>query len=196
MMLSGLLKSDIAVKVNVQIIEAFVLMRKYISNSIVNQNFINELVYKHDKEINVLKESFDKLQEKAKINTIFYNGQIYDAYSLLMDVLIKSNNEIIMIDNYAGKELLDILKGIDRKIIIISKNIDETLIKKYKNQYTNIEFKQYDIFHDRFIILDRRVLYNCGSSFKDLGKKCFAINEMESSETLKILLSKIFNVDR
>lgn len=87
MMLSGLLKSDIAAKVNVQIIEAFVAMRKYISNTLVNQSFINELVYKHDEEIKILKESFDKLQEKTKVNAIFFEGQIYDAYSLLLDIL-------------------------------------------------------------------------------------------------------------
>ena len=72
MMLSGLLKSDIAAKVNVQIIEAFVSMKKYISNTLVNQSFINNLVYRHDEEIKVLKDSCDKLQEKEKINTIFY----------------------------------------------------------------------------------------------------------------------------
>lgn len=87
MMLSGLLKSDIAVKVNVQIIDAFVAMRTYISSTLVNQNFINNLVYKHDEEIKWLKDSFDKLQDNKKANAIFFDGQIYDAYSLLLDIL-------------------------------------------------------------------------------------------------------------
>lgn len=86
-MLSGLLKSDIAVKVNVQIIDAFVAMRTYISSTLVNQNFINNLVYKHDEEIKWLKDSFDKLQDNKKANAIFFDGQIYDAYSLLLDIL-------------------------------------------------------------------------------------------------------------
>lgn len=110
-----------------------------------------------------------------------------------MDILNKAMREIIIIDNYAGKELLDILKNINKKIIIISKNIDETLIKKYEKQYINVEFKQLDIFHDRFIIIDRNKLYNCGSSFKDLGKKCFSINEMEAKVILNNLMSKLFN---
>ena len=76
--------------------------------------------------------------------------------------------------------------------IIISKNIDDTLVKKYKSEYSNIEFKNIEIFHDRFIIIDRKKLYSCGASFKDLGKKCFAINEMESEELISNLLSKIF----
>lgn len=173
MMLSGLLKSDIAVKVNVQVIDAFVAMRQYISSELVNQNFINSLVYKHDEEIKLLKDSFDKLQEKKKANAIFFDGQIYDAYSLLLDILSSAKKEIIIIDNYAGKELLDILKQIDIKVIIYSSNMNETLIKKYTNQYNNVEFFHNDKFHDRFIIIDKKIIYHCGSSFKDLEKKCF-----------------------
>ena len=193
MMLSGLLKSDIAVKVNVQVIDAFVAMRQYISNELVNQNFINSLVFKHDEEIKLLKDSFDKLQEKKKVNAIFFDGQIYDAYSLLLDILSSAKKEIIIIDNYAGKELLDILKQIDIKVIIYSANMNETLIKKYTNQYNNVEFFHNDKFHDRFIIIDEKTIYHCGSSFKDLGKKCFAINKMESNAILNDLLNKINN---
>lgn len=193
MMLSGLLKSDIAVKVNVQVIDAFVAMRQYISSELVNQNFINSLVYKHDEEIKLLKDSFDKLQEKKKANAIFFDGQIYDAYSFLLDILSSAKKEIIIIDNYAGKELLDILKQIDIKVIIYSSNMNETLIKKYTNQYSNVEFFHNDKFHDRFIIIDKKIIYHCGSSFKDLGKKCFAINKMEDNTILNDLLNKINN---
>ena len=192
-MLSGLLKSDIAVKVNVQIIDAFVAMRKYISNTLVNQSFINNLVYKHDEEIRLLKTSFDKLHEKEKANAIFFDGQIYDAYSLLLDILKTAKKEIIIIDNYAGKELLDILKEIDVNIIIYSANMNEMLIKKYRAQYNNVELVFNNKFHDRFIIIDKRFIYHCGSSFKDLWKKCFAINKMESNTILNDVLNKINN---
>ena len=89
--------------------------------------------------------------------------------------------------------MLKILKNVDKKIIVISKNIDNILVKKYKNEYSNIEFKNIDIFHDRFIIIDSKKLYSCGASFKDLGKKCFAINEMKSEELIKNLLNIIFD---
>lgn len=191
MMLSSLLKSDVAAKVNVQIIDAFVAMRKFISSTIVNQSFINNLVYKHDEEIKLLKDSFDKLQEKEKNNAIFFNGQIYDAYSLLLDILKSSKKEIIIIDNYAGKELLDILKEIDVNIIIYSANMNETLIKKYKSQYRNVELIFNSKFHDRFIIIDNKDIYHCGSSFKDLGKKCFAINKIENNKILNDVLDEI-----
>lgn len=190
MMLSGLLKSDIAAKVNVQIIDAFVAMRRYIANDLY---YKNSVLINHENRLLRLENIFDKFQEKNKINTIFYNGQIYDAHSILIDILNEASEEIIIIDNYAGKELLDILKNINKKILIISKNIDEILMKKYKQQYKNVEFKNLEIFHDRFIILDRKKLYNFGSSFKDLDKKCFAINEMNSLEVLNILLNKIFD---
>lgn len=192
-MLSGLLKSDIAVKVNVQIIDAFVAMRKYISSTLVNQNFINNLVYKHDEEIKLLKDSFDKLQEKEKANAIFFDGQIYEACSLLLDILQSAKKEIIIIDNYAGKELLDILKQISVNIIIYSANMNEVLIKKYKSQYHNVELIFNNKFHDRFIIIDKQNIYHCGSSFKDLGKKCFAINKIESDTILTDVLTEIKN---
>lgn len=191
MMLSGLLKSELAAKINVQIINAFVAMRRYISNGLIEQQWVNNLVYKHDNEIKLLKESFEKMQEKTKLNTIFFEGQIYDAYSLLIDILGSAKKEIIIIDNYAGKELLDILKEIKVHIKIYSSNINETLIKKYKSQYSNVEFFYNDTFHDRFIVIDKTILYHCGSSFKDLGKKCFAINKVESLDILNQILKKI-----
>ena len=88
-MLSGLLKSDIAVKVNVQIIDAFVKMRKYISNNLIN----SEILINHENRILRLENTFNKLEEKQKVNTIFFEGQIYDAYSLLIDILNNSPAE-------------------------------------------------------------------------------------------------------
>ena len=187
MMLSGLLKSDIAVKVNIQIIDAFVKMRRYFANVISN----NEMLISHENRILRLEKTFDKFNKKEEINKIFFEGELYDAYSILLDILGKAMEEIIIIDNYAGKELLDLLRKIDKKIIIVSKNIDEILKKKYERQYNNILFMNNNSIHDRFIILDRNKLFSCGASFKDLGKKCFAINEFKErfylNEILKIL---------
>ena len=110
---------------------------------------------------------------------------------MLIDILNKAKNEIIIIDNYAGKKLLDILKDINKNIIIVSSNINDILKDKYESQYQNIKFVNNDNFHDRFIIIDRTKLYSCGASFKDLGNKCFAINEIESLDILNNLLNKI-----
>lgn len=190
-MLASVLHTSFAEEASIHIMRTFVAMRKYISSSMVNQKFINNLVYKHDEDIKLLKESFDKLQEKTKVNAIFFEGQIYDAYSLLLDILNIAKKEIIIIDNYAGKELLDILKEVNTNIKIYSSNINELLIKKYKSQYNNIDFVCNKSFHDRFIIIDKTILYHCGSSFKDLGKKCFAINKIESNNILNNILEEL-----
>ena len=191
MMLSGLLKSDIAVKVNIQIIDAFVKMRKYFANTIIT----NEMLINHENRILNLEKTFDKFKYNEEISKIFFEGELYDAYSLLLDILNKADKEIIIIDNYAGKELLDLLKNINKTIIIVSKNIDEVLKSKYESQYNNIKFIYNNSFHDRFIILDNKELYNLGSSLKDIGKKCTSINRIEDSTILKELISRLNKIE-
>ena len=189
-MLATILKSKVAINVSIAIMDTFVKMRHYIN---YNKTFLPHRVLlledKVDDNTKRINELFDKFDcEDIAKNHIFFEGEFYDAYSLLLDILDRAEDEIIIIDNYAGKELLDILKNIDNKIIIVSKNIDDTLKEKYESQYSNITFINDDSFHDRFIILDRKLFYTCGASFKDLGKKSFAINEFRDTKYLiKIL---------
>ena len=194
-MLATVLKTENASIVSVNIMRAFVAMKSIINTSLIEQKYINSLVLEHDNEIRLLQESFNKLSTKEKINHIFYNGQIYDAYSLLIDILNKAKKEIIIIDNYAGKELFDITKDIKVNIKIYTKNIDEVSKKKYMQEYSNIEIITTDIFHDRFIILDNKELYNLGSSLKDIGKKCTSINRIEDSTILKELISRLNKIE-
>ncbi len=191
-MLSAVLKTNVASQVSVKIMRAFVEMKKYIATN----NFSNRIsnletkTIEHDNKINLI---LDKLSTKEVNNHIFYEGQIYDAYLLLINILNQSKKEIIIIDNYASKELFDIIKDINKNITIITKNIDEILIKKYKKQYNNINIIKSDIFHDRFIIIDNEILYHSGASFKDLGNKCFAINKIIDKDILNKLLLEINN---
>lgn len=194
-MLSAILKTDVAEEISIKIMDAFVAMKNIINTSLIEQKYINSLVLEHDNEIRLLQESFNKLSTKEKINHIFYNGQIYDAYSLLIDILNKAKKEIIIIDNYAGKELFDITKDIKVNIKIYTKNIDEVSKKKYMQEYSNIEIITTDIFHDRFIILDNKELYNLGSSLKDIDKKCTSINRIEDSTILKELISRLNKIE-
>ena len=191
MMLSGLLKNDIAAKVNVQIIDAFVKMRKYISGNL----YLNEkIIVNHENRILKLEESFDKLNEKEKINAIFYEGQIYDAYSLLIDIFKDAKEEIIIVDNYADKSILDMITNLNVKVIIVTRKFNllkDIDIKKYNSQYHNLKVIYSDKFHDRFVIIDKKVLYHSGASFKDLGNKCFAINKIEDKEYLEIIIRNI-----
>ena len=190
-MLATILKSKEATKITIAIMDAFVVMKNIINTSLIEQKYFNELTIKNTEDIKLLQESFDKLNTKESNNHIFYEGQIYDAYSLLIDILSKARKEIIIIDNYAGKKLFDIIKNINVKVKIYTENIDNISKEKYEKQYNNLEIINTNIFHDRFIIIDNKVLYHSGASFKDLGKKCFAITKMEDNNILKELLNKL-----
>ena len=192
-MLATILKSKVATQISIAIMDTFVKMRHYLNyNKILLPNKMLLLEDKVDNNTMRINELFDKFDCKdiAK-NFIFYQGDFYDSYSVVMDIFNESKKEIIIIDNYAGKELLDILKNIDKNIIILSKNIDEILKKKYESQYSNVTFLNNETFHDRFVLIDRCKLYSCGASFKDLGKKCFAINEIKTKEIINIFVSKL-----
>ena len=187
-MLATVLKTKVASNVSIKIMRTFVEMRKYINSSLIEQKYINNMVIKHEDEIKHLYESFDKMKENTKVSTIFYDGEIYDAYSLLFKILNKAKSKIIIIENYAGIELFDLIKEIKVKIIVYTKNVNNELLKKYNKEYNNLEIIKCELFHDRFIIIDNKILYHSGASFKDLGKKCFALTKIEDEEILKGLL--------
>ena len=188
-MLATVLKTDVAAKVSINIMRAFVEMRRCISTNIYNNRISNveAKVLEHD---NKFDEIFKKLDNTVN-NHIFFEGQIYDAYSLLLDIFDKSKEEIIIIDNYVDKKLLDVLSKTNKKIIIYSKNYNEELINKYNKEYTNVTCKYTNKFHDRFIIIDKSILYHSGASFKELGNKCFALNKIEDVKILKEIIEEL-----
>ena len=192
-MLAGILKSEVAVKMSLKIVDTFITMRKYISSNLLEQKYINNQVIKNTEDIKVLQQTFEKF--KPNNNHIFFEGQIYDAYSLLLDILESSEKNIVIIDNYADKKLLDLLSKTEKKVKVYSKNMNDELIKKYKEQYKNIEIIENHSFHDRFIIIDNKELYHCGSSFKELGKKCFAINKINDESLVNKLIEALNNIN-
>lgn len=184
-MLATILKGKKASHMTLQIMDAFVLMKKYISEELIK----SKMLVNHEERILKLEESFNKFSSKQK--TIIYEGKIYDAFSILIDIFNETKKEIIIIDNYANKDILDILKNIDKKIIIMSKNMDELLIKKYKSQYQNVEFINTNPFHDRYIILDRSIVYSSGMSLKDVGKSYSYINREQEEIFVQELLKRL-----
>jgi len=188
-MLSSVLNTINASKVSVAIMRAFVLMRKYIASNNYDYRLSNIETKLIDHDIKI-EEVFNRLDTKV-YNHLFFEGQIYDAYSLLLNILSEAKKEIIIIDNYTDKNILDVLTKIKVKITIITSKINKEDIDKYNKQYNNIKIKIDKTFHDRFIIIDKKILYHSGASFKDLGKKCFAINKIENTEILNNLLLKI-----
>lgn len=190
-MLSAILKTDVAEEISIKIMDAFVAMKKIINTSLIEQKYFNELTIKNTEDIKLLQESFNKLNMKESNNHIFYEGQIYDSYSLVIDILSKARKEIIIIDNYAGKKLFDIIKNIKVNIKVYTENIDNTAREKYEKQYSNLSIFTTDIFHDRFIVIDNKILYHSGASFKDLGKKCFAMTKIDDTKIIKDLLERL-----
>lgn len=191
-MLATVLKTRVAEEVSIDIMDAFVAMRKYLSTNSYEKRIgtLETKVLEHDKRFN---EVFDRLETRVN-NHLFYEGQIYDAYSLLIDILNSAKENVILIDNYVDKKLLDIICNIKVKITIITSNkcnLTNTDIEKYNTEYHNLELKYNSNFHDRFIIIDNNILYHCGASFKDLGKKCFALNKIEEKEILENLQKKL-----
>jgi len=177
------------------IMDTFVKMRHYINfnKSILPHRvmLLEDRINENEKKINELFDKFDPKDIAKKL--IIFNGEIFKAYYIIETIFDSAKEEIIIIDNYANKELLMELSKYNKKTIIVSKNVDEVLIKKYKQEFKNIEFIYNDKFHDRFMIIDRKQLYSCGASFKDLGNKCSAINLIEEKVFLDIIIEKLFN---
>lgn len=194
-MLATILKSSVATKVSIAIMDTFVKMRHYINyNKYILPNrmlLLEDKVDNNTKRINQLFDLFDPKEITKEY--LFFENQLFKSHYVLNKIFESAKEEIIIVDNYADKELLMYLSTLQKSIKIISKNMDDLLIAKYEKEFNNKEFIRKDIFHDRFIILDREKLFSCGSSFKDLGKKCFAINLMEDKIILNELLNKILN---
>ncbi len=189
-MLAGVLKNDIAIQVSISIIRAFIEMRKFISSNSQIFERLTNVEYKlleHDKKFD---EIFDSLLKKEEFKQkIFFGGQIYDAYSLVIDIIKRAKSKIIIIDNYIDDSTLKILvkKNKNVEVVILTSkksNISKLDIQQFNKEYPILKVAKTDKFHDRFIIIDNKELYHCGASIKDLGKKCFGINKIDDIEII------------
>jgi len=193
-MLATILKTPVAEQVSIAIMDAFVEMKKYISSNLIEQRYINNQVLKNTENIKLLQESFSKFEEKRKVNEIYFEGQIYDAYSKIIDIFKSCKKELIIIDAYADKTILDIIRSVDIKVklIVSSKSkLSKTDIFKYNKQYNNLEVIYNNNFHDRYFILDNKIVYHCGTSLNYIGKKTFSINKIEDDFVITSLIDKI-----
>lgn len=149
---------------------------------------------KNTEDIKLLQESFSKLEEKKKINEIYFNGQIYDAYSKIVDIMKESKQELIIIDRYADKTVLDMISKVEVIVKLITKKnglLSKLDIEKYQKQYDNLKIKYDDTFHDRYIIVDKEIFYHLGASVNHVGSRTFSINILEDDCMKKFLLAKL-----
>ncbi len=184
-MLSAILRSDIAIKVSIQIIQAFVEMKKFIMTNAAVFQRLDNVEKKQILTDQKFDEVFKALENKSLIpkQGIFYNGQIFDAYTLIADVIRSAKKEIILIDNYVDDTVLKQLAKRKKsvKAIIYTKTIDKILkqdLEKHNLQYPKIELKKLTTAHDRFLIVDAKTVYHFGASLKDAGKKWFAFSKL------------------
>lgn len=193
-MLATVLKTEVAEEISIKIMDAFVALKHYISDNLIEQKFVNKQVLKNSEDIKLLKESFQKFEEKRKINEIYFDGQIYDAYSKIQDIFKSSTKNLVIIDAYADNTLLDIIKKLNVEVTIITKKdnlLTKQDIEKYNKQYYNLKVIFNNSFHDRYFILDDNEVYHCGTSINRIGYKTFSINLISDEEILKLLINKV-----
>ncbi|MDD2697654.1 MAG: ORF6N domain-containing protein [Arcobacteraceae bacterium] len=184
-MLSAVLKSKIAVQVSIQIIEAFVNMRKFISNNALIFQRLETLENKQSKNDEKFNKLFEALEDKTikPKQGIFYDGEVFDAYRFVADLIRSAKNKIILIDNYVDDSVLTLFsKNQNIDVMIYTQTISKQLtldLEKYNAQYKAIEIKSFKYSHDRFMIIDDVNIYHIGASLKDLGKKWFAFSKLD-----------------
>lgn len=185
-MASAVLRSEIAVKVSVEIMEAFVEMRRILTSNASLFNRLDKIELKQLEADQKFEEIFKAL-ESDKIHSekgIFYEGQIFDAYTFVADIIRNAGRSIILIDNYVDDTVLTLLgkRGQSVTATIYTKNISNQLqldLQRYNSQYPSIDIHTFAQAHDRFLIIDGTELYHIGASLKDLGKKWFAFSRMD-----------------
>ena len=198
-MLATVLKTKVATEVSIQIMDAFVTMRKYISTNLLEQKYINKMVLEHDCQIKLLQDSFQKIEEKKKVNEIYFNGQIYDAYSKIQEIFNSTNNNLIIIDAYADNTILDIIKRLKIEVIIITKPnnlLTKQDVEKYNKQYSNLTVIYNNTFHDRYFIIDDEIVYHCGASINRIGYKTFSITLIGDEDVKNTLINKVKEIDK
>ncbi len=196
-MLATVLRSKTASEVTINIMDAFVAMKKYISTNLLEQKYINNQVMKNTEDIRLLQESFNKFNNKKNVNEIYFNGQIFDAYSKIYEIFNEAKKSLIVIDGYADNSLLDIIKRLDFDVVVISKNnklLTKQDIDKYNLQYNNLKVIFDESFHDRYFILDDEIIYHCGSSINRIGYKTFSITLITDDFVKESLLNKIKSI--
>jgi len=188
--ISSVLTSGRAIEVNIQIMRAFVAMRRFIaSNAKVFQRL--DMVERKQREYKAetdqkFERIFNAIEERSikPKQGIFFDGQIFDAYQFVSDLIRTADESVILIDNYIDDTVLTLLNKRKKSVTakILTKTISKQLamdVKKYNSQYPLVEIKKFKYAHDRFIIIDDKEVFHFGASLKDLGKKWFAFSKLE-----------------
>ena len=207
-MLSAVLRSEIAVQVSVRIMKTFVEMRRYLANETFVLEKVNKLESKllegdikrqqfEEKTESRFEQIFTYISEHEEVTQkIFFEGQIYDAFSLLTELISKAEKELVLIDNYVDIGTLNILAKTQPGVKAVVYTAKTTKLSKgdvdrFNQQYPMLEVRHTGAFHDRFLLVDGLYAYHIGASIKDAGKKCFGINKMEDAKIVAGILERL-----
>ncbi len=200
-MLSAILRSDVAIQVSINIMKSFVEMRRFIANNSllferISTVELRQLEYQKQTD-EKLEQIFEYISEHEESSQkVFFDGQIYDAFSLIVSLIQKAEKEITLIDGYVDVGTLNLLskKKSDVAVTIYMQKqtkLTKADVKNFNAQYPTLKIKCTKIFHDRFLILDRTTAYHVGASLKDAGKKCFGINLIQDAGIIKDILQRL-----
>ena len=200
-MLSAVLRSDVAIQVSISIMKSFVEMRRFISNNALLFERISNVELK---QLEYQKQTDEKLEQifeyisehEESSQKVFFDGQIYDAFSLIVSLIQKAEKEITLIDGYVDVGTLNLLSKKNENVSVTIYTQKRTRLTKtdaenFNAQYPTLEVKYTKAFHDRFLILDRETAYHVGASLKDAGKKCFGINLIQDAGIIKDILQRL-----
>lgn len=196
-MISAVLKSDVAVEVSIKIMNSFVEMRRFLISNKEMFARLDRVELKQLETDKKLEEVFNYIATNTEVKqNVFFDGQIYDAFSFIVELVKKAKKEIILIDNYVDVNTLNILckknQGVDAVIATAGKgNLSTKDITKFNAQYPELSVKTTTDFHDRFLIIDKIEVYHIGASIKDAGKKSFGITKIEDKDLIKSLINKV-----
>ena len=190
-MLATILKSDKAIQTSISIMDAFVNMRHYLNDNhdiYKALNYINNKLIQYDENFSILFSKFDKKE------LLFFNGDVFNAYSYIYDSLNEAYFELIIIDPYADIKLLDTIKDFNCRIRLITSRkakLSDAQVDLFNSQYDKLTLFRTNVFHDRYFIIDRESIYHIGTSFNHAGEKVFSITKHEDEIVKNSLMDYI-----
>ncbi len=200
-MLASVLRSETAVQTSIHIMDSFVEMRRFLANNALLFERISNVELK---QLEYQKETDEKLgrifdyisQNEEPAQKIFFDGQIYDAFSLIVELIQKAEREIVLVDGYVDVKTLNLLSKKQEQVTVTVYTQKQTRLTRtdcsnFNAQYPVLEVKYVTAFHDRFLIIDRETAYHVGASLKDAGKKCFAISLIQDEKIIKDILQRL-----
>lgn len=200
-MLASVLRSEIAINTSIRIMRTFVEMRRFIANNALLFERISNVELK---QLEYQKQTDEKLEQifeyisehEESSQKVFFDGQIYDAFSLIVSLIQKAEKEITLIDGYVDVATLNLLSKRNENVSVTiytqkRTRLTKTDVENFNTQYPTLEVKYTKVFHDRFLILDRETAYHVGASLKDAGKKCFGINLIQDAGIIRDILQRL-----